>query len=396
MIATLLARLLSSALSRWAARAWSLMIFISAAGCSLMPSSELVTFPEHRIHGDQAAPQGIDEKRDHAEFMAAHQLWQQHDFKGCREKLEALLARTPTQCEARLLLVDLLLSGGQSQAALVQVQEAWKYHADSADVQFAMGLTLDANSRPDEALVYYERATMTAPNNNAYSLSYRTAREAAARRAAQIAGAANAGPAADKRAVVSAAVAQLPIEAQPLAPANNSPLLYAGEGQGVRANKVVPASANAVNDTDHWAEYLAQGQDALKGRSPKLAEDLFRKAIACRPENPQIPLTAAVYALKHQQAKMALDLLAPAAQRFPTSAAVFRCLGTAHLQTGDYPAAEKDLEQALVLDKSSALTYFLLGCTRMKLRQIEAADANFRQAESLDPRYAVRHSSANG
>ena len=102
----------------------------------------------------------------------------QQDLPGCREQLESLLARNPKHCDARLLMADVLMSTQQPLAALVQVQEALKYHADNPDVQYAMGLTLDLNGRPDEALAYYERASKAMPNNEAYSLSYRTAGEA--------------------------------------------------------------------------------------------------------------------------------------------------------------------------------------------------------------------------
>jgi Flp pilus assembly protein TadD len=116
----------------------------------------------------------------------------------------------------------------------------------------------------------------------------------------------------------------------------------------------------------------------------------IRIAVEDDPHDPHIPVATATEALKHHNPKAAVDILLPAARQYPDSAAVFRSLGIAHLQTGDFSAAQKDLQRSLSLDKSSALSYFLMGCTMTKLGQHEAADANFRQAEALDPRYAVR------
>ncbi len=117
--------------------------------------------------------------------------------------------------------------------------------------------------------------------------------------------------------------------------------------------------------------------------------DCFRQAVAAKPANPQIPLSAAASALKANRPEMAVELLAAAAGQFPKSAAIHRMLGAAYYRTGDYQSSQVALQQALSLDKSSALSYLLMGCTLAKLGQQEAAESNFRQARALDPRYTV-------
>jgi Tfp pilus assembly protein PilF len=432
MITILFAVLFPPVLRRSAAWAGPLVMLVAATGCTLLPGSQSVSFHEHRVDRDASTSQKMEEKRDHAEFLAAHQRWMQQDLPGCREQLESLLARNPKHCDARLLLADVLMSTQQPQAALVQVQEALKYHADNADVQYAMGLTLDLNGRPDEALAYYERASKVAPNNEAYTLSYRTARDAAARRKTQTAGAAGLRSPVGSQGTPPAEPAHLPNPAQPIPAAKPASSLTAaseakpvpkavlaqpesiditgcgnskGDSQAVKhcggSTAIVKAdpfaSAKGCADSagsagnDRAAGFLERGQDELTAGSPRLAVALFRKAAECDPQNPQIPIAAATYALKHNEPQMAAEILAPAAGSFPNSAAVSRCLGIAHLRSGDFSASQKDLEHALLLDKSSALSYFLMGCTLTKLGQLEAADVNFRQAEILDPRYAVRH-----
>ena len=47
------------------------------------------------------------------------------------------------------------------------------------------------------------------------------------------------------------------------------------------------------------------------------------------------------------------------------------------------------MKQALLLDKGNPLSYFLMGCTLVKLGEQPAAEEFFRQARQLDPKYAV-------
>ena len=63
-------------------------------------------------------------------------------------------------------------------------------------------------------------------------------------------------------------------------------------------------------------------------------------------------------------------------------------LGAAYYRSGDYQSSQVALQQALSLDKSSALAYLLMGCTLAKLGQQQAADDHFRRPP-LDPRYTV-------
>ena len=99
---------------------------------------------------------------------------------------------------------------------------------------------------------------------------------------------------------------------------------------------------------------------------------------------------AAIAALRSNHPQAAIDVLEPAARQFPRSAVIQRILGTAHYRRGDYRSAQAVLQQALSLDKSNALSYFLLGCTQTKLGATEAAERCFRQAQLLDPKFTVQ------
>jgi tetratricopeptide (TPR) repeat protein len=137
-------------------------------------------------------------------------------------------------------------------------------------------------------------------------------------------------------------------------------------------------------------ELLNEGQRALSAGSIDAARIAFHKAAAYQPNNPQITIVAAGAALRTNHPEMAVELLVPAAKHFSKSAAIYRMLGVAYYRLGDFRSSQVALQQALSLDKSSGLSYFLMGSTLAKLGQAEAADAHFQQAQALDSRYTVR------
>jgi Flp pilus assembly protein TadD len=116
----------------------------------------------------------------------------------------------------------------------------------------------------------------------------------------------------------------------------------------------------------------------------------FREAVNARAADPQVPIAAAAAAMRANRAEIALTVLKTVEPQHKNSAAFQRALGMTHYQLADYQSAQVALQQALSLDKSSALSYFLMGCTLAKLGQHESAETHFRQAQAIDPRYALR------
>lgn len=135
---------------------------------------------------------------------------------------------------------------------------------------------------------------------------------------------------------------------------------------------------------------LQQGCQAIAGGNTEAGLACFQRAMADKPDDPQIPIAAAIAALRSNHPEVAVGVLEPAARQFPRSAVIQRILGTAHYRRGDYRSAQAVLQQALSLDKSNALSYFLLGCTQTKLGATEAAERCFRQAQLLDPKFTVQ------
>ena len=151
------------------------------------------------------------------------------------------------------------------------------------------------------------------------------------------------------------------------------------------SNRVAPLAAS---------EWLAKGSSAMRRGRKDVGLAHFRKAIALEPQNRQIPISAAVSALRHNHPEVAVTLLEPSQDAFADSAVARRILGMAYYRLGDYESSQVALQQALSLDKSSALSYFLMGCTLVKLGQPAVAEIHFRQARTLDPRYALGRQSA--
>ena len=170
----------------------------------------------------------------------------------------------------------------------------------------------------------------------------------------------------------------------PRLPLSASPRLA---GTVAQANRGVQSPDPAPNAAAE--DLLRQGAEALSEGKTDVAMAFFREAAASRPHDPQIPISAAVAALRQNHPEAAVDLLQAAADRFPKSAAVYRTLGAACYRRTDYRAAQSALKQALLLDKANPLSYFLMGCTLVKLGEQPAADECFRQARLLDPKYAV-------
>ncbi len=150
------------------------------------------------------------------------------------------------------------------------------------------------------------------------------------------------------------------------------------------------AEANGNTTMAQSAALIAEGEEALAGGDCEAAMAFFQQAQAAIPNDPQIPTLAAVSALELNRADVAVSITKPAISRFPGSAALHRTMGVACYRCGDYESSQVVLQQALSLDNTNALTYFLQGCTLSKLGKSEAATAHLRQAATLDPRYAQR------
>lgn len=309
----------------------------------------------------------FEARRDFAEFQAAYACWEQGDLKGCKEQLEGLLERRPQHRDARLLMGDVCLAEERTAAAVEQLQLALQAHPHDAQVQHAMALLLDRTGRLEAALPYYQRAAEWEPENELYAVGYQTALAAGG---GELLPGGTKPPQLDRTGnlTVTSRFASDPQTA----------------GNGPRAGLAGAADIPPVD------KLFDRGRAALAGGSFDVALACFQEAATRNPHNRQIPISAAVTALRYGQPGLAIELLEWANGRGGGSAQLYRVLGLAYYRLGDHRSSQVALQQALSLDKSSGLTYFLMGCTLAKLGQVESARAHLRQAQTIDPRYSFR------
>jgi tetratricopeptide (TPR) repeat protein len=294
----------------------------------------------------------FDRRRDEAQYQAALNRCREDDSAGCREALSQLLARSPAHCGARLLLADVELSDGNPKGALDQARQVQVLEPQNAEAHHVMGVALDALGESAAALPEYEKATRLDSHNEQYAACYQAALDASLPpAAAQPEKSPTARRAADgfSPGVTSATT-----------PSDRIDIADSASG-AEQAGCVVQASATGV-------------PEAACDDSPEAREALQR----------------AVTALRNDKARNAADIAAAALRRHPRSAALARVLGAAQYRLGDYQAAQVAIAQALSLDKSDALAYFLMGSTLVRLGQTTAAERQFAEAARLDPRFS-RH-----
>ena len=377
------------------------VILALTAGCAGLPLAKSILgndIAEKRRQRNKEAIRDFETHRDQAVYEAALARWEQNDSKGCREDLNRLLARNPSNIDAQLLLADVNLLDKRPQDALKHVDDALSAKPGNARALYTKGLILDAMGQSTGAIVYYEQAARAEPENEIYALCYQNAKdsdnsdEAASDAVIPTAYAATSNsdktgdspPGDQGPALTTPGVGQTPMKTQSNATPMSETLDKTKNNSGFTDSYAHAESAVATE------EYLIEGQRALADGAIDAARIAFHKALANQPNNPQIPIVSAGAALRTNHPELAVELLAPAAKHFSKSAAIYRMLGVAYYRLGDYQSSQVALRQALSLDKSSALSYFLMGCTLAKIGQAESADAHFQQARALDPRFTVR------
>ena len=383
------------------------LIFVAAVflalstGCASLPIAKSLFgggVAEKRQRRDEEVIRNFETHRDQAAYEAALARWEQNDSKGCREGLDILLARNPRHVDAQLLLAEVNLLDKRPQDALNQADEALRLQPGNARALYTKGLVLDAIGQSTGAVAYYEQAARAEPENEIYALCCKNAKDSEGSAAASsnaVIPTAYQAPSSANKNVSSSSGEQGPSLAPPAIrqPAPGTPSLAMPMSEAADKMKKDAGFADSYAHAESAVsaeELLSEGQRALSDGLIDAARIAYHKAAAFQPNNPQISIVAAGAALRTNHPELAVELLVPAARHFSKSAAIYRMLGVAYYRLGDFQSSQVALQQALSLDKSSALSYFLMGCTLAKLGQAESADAHFQQAQALDPRYTVR------
>jgi len=434
--------------SRWAialpAVTQAALLMVALVGCAslqaLAPPVEDVS--EKRRERSRECAEEFGRHRDVAELEAARVRWDEGNACGCAEILGRILARSPDHFEVRLLLAEALLADNRPSEAITCLEPALADHPTDARAHHLMGSLLDSIGHKAKALVYYEQAMTLQPNDEVYAVCYQALASEEAADGPQQAEVrpqdasgdglpASPGVPALSEAI-PAASADRAEDVEPRRPPTIR-ILSAEKGTSPRSGGTSPGASRSsrsnasrsdalspqespkrlvpdttdsgrIGDTGSAAgtaytsdmtdasaaELIEQGLSAMADGTTALAFACFREAMALRPDDPQIPISAATSALGHNQPEVAVALLEPLLEVFADSAAIRRVLGAAYYRLGDYKSSQVVLQQALSLDKSNGLSYFLMGCTLAKLGHRTAAETHFVQARRLDPRYGFR------
>lgn len=367
--------------NKHAARAnqFLLVTVILLAGCRSisLPGPPIEEVSAERKQREAAAIEEFERKRAYAEFQAAQAAWNRGDLPGSQANLERLLRRTPRHRDGRLLLGKVHLEQGHRREALAQLETALADFPDDPKVHHVMGVLLEKLNRPKDAWAHSDRATKLAAEQNQppaggpdHVASDPSAHRATMQSTGSVVPTAGVEPARDR-----------PISSQ--------------QGSGRTTRAVGAEDRDGANDGGRTsvAELLRRVETCLADGALERALVHFRQAAALDPDNPQIPTTAAIAALRRRSPQVAMVMAQEALVAFPNWTPLLRTLGTAYYRQGDYESSQLVLQQALSLDKSDALAYFLLGCTYTKLGQSEAAEACFAEARRISPSLAAGHMS---
>jgi len=368
----------------------------------------------------ETAVRHFEEQRDQAQFYAAMNDWQQGNVPRCHRALQLILARNPEHRQARLLLAELYLYDHQPEQALEILIAQRDSHQnrtallldEDAVSQHTLGLAYEALGDAARARSCYRRAAELQPENELFAWSY----EAAIEELRLVEG--DGLQAEDDPGFVRPAIHERPI----LDGISNVPDAHADHAE---ANVEMSDSADSGADvqtivalievTDpelgRGREPVAQqrgsgvdfGQRSLHGQSEPAEIDSRplshgRPARSVAPRElpslaresstgPDEAILRAVAALEQDDPARAVEISRTALREQSDSAALYRILGVAEYRQDNYAASQSALQQALSLDNSSGLSYFLMGCTLAKLGQQAAAERHFARARALDPRF---------
>ncbi len=137
--------------------------------------------------------------------------------------------------------------------------------------------------------------------------------------------------------------------------------------------------------------YLLAARFLLRRELLSTAQEFAAKALTL---DPQLPLAHALLgevALAGNHLDEAAREFEAERQRNPLEPSVYDRLGDAYSRAGDYPRAQRMLEQAVLLEPNATGPYILLGKVLLKQGDAVAATRYLEHARQLDPRNAMTH-----
>src|ERR1039458_9051681 len=137
---------------------------------------------------------------------------------------------------------------------------------------------------------------------------------------------------------------------------------------------------------DYFAHFNLAMAFTLLQRDPEAVAE-YRKTLELKPGLYEAELNAGIVLLRQKNPAVALPLLEEAAGHKPQEFRPPYYLAEAQLQTGDFGKAEESYKLAIALDAKSAGAQLGMAQVLVQQGRISEADAYFRQAAQLEPKY---------
>lgn len=301
----------------------------SAAGCSSLGNS---TFKLSKPFGDDPHPKRMarqdavikdfEIRRNQAQFMAAEAARSRDDDDNCRTNLESILHRDPQYRDALLLLAELELERADAFAAIELLQRADIGNTNDAEVQYRLGVALEAAGRHVESVERLQAAVKLEPADRRFA-------DALARAGGAPIATDEASPVPEPVTPPSTAVAE------DAAPTNIAP---------------------AVEPATSQPEELRQAEQALSAGRRQEARDLLAQLLAADPRHIDANILQAEIELEDGAADAACERIELLVIRHPDSPQVRRACGLVYEATGQTERAQALFAQADTLEQNGELT----------------------------------------
>ena len=157
--------------------------------------------------------------------------------------------------------------------------------------------------------------------------------------------------------------------------------IYFDQGRSGPAVQLLNRSLQLT--TNNPEVYVMQGMIYLQAGQLKNARDAAGLALAKAPDDPKAPILLAEVVATNQiaETRLRLEKMSPFGGTAPLEVA----LGVLSLRQGDLKTAEADFRQAVSLDPKFSEAYSALGNLSISRKDLKAAEQNFKTAADLAP-----------
>ena len=306
-------------------------------------------------------------------YSLAQDQYKGHDFDACRETCDQALKMAPDSAPLRTLAAKVDIEQGRLELAEKELELARKYSPNEPEPHYLSGVIFQRWQKPQTALEFYRPAGQRAPAELAYVLAQGEMLVTLDRRPEALTLLRSKVAYFENSATIRDAVGQLLLQSG----------RYAEAADMLRQASVLSEDDDAVRERLAMAYYdNKQYREAFEVLSRLTQKEPYSK----RADLFELEGECQMNLADPHGARLSFDT---ATDLNPYSAATWRSLGRAALESGDLRHADMALRRSIVLDGSASETHLLIGYVRVREGNLPAALASFQKASSLDPRDTV-------